>query len=75
MASLTSRQIEDFKNSCRHDSKIEYTYQGRSGSGKVSGTGFMGGVEIQGVLSHVISDYGLSTGMYTSLVVDGKRII
>lgn len=35
----------------------------------------MGGVEIQGVLSHVISDYGLSNGMYTSLVVDGKRII
>ena len=75
MANLNSGQIEEFKRACRDGSKVEWTYQGNSGAGKVSGRGFMGGVTVQGVLTHVISDYGLSSGMYSSLVVDGMRFI
>ena len=75
MANLNSRQIEEFKHACKNGSKVEWIYEGNSGSGRVTGNGFMGGIKIQGILSHVISDYGLSTGMYTSLIVDGKRFI
>jgi hypothetical protein len=75
MSSLSSREIESFKSSCYDGAKVEYTYQGNPGSGKVSGRGFMGGVNVQGVLSHVISDHGLSSGMYSSLSVDGKKFI
>ena len=35
----------------------------------------MGVVKVHGVLSNLITDYGLSTGMYTSLIVYGKRFI
>lgn len=72
---LTQREIEDFKKLCYNGVKVDYVYQGKVGTGKVSGTGFQGGVKVQHVLSHVISDYGLSTGMYSSLVVKGKKII
>ena len=75
MSRLSSREIDSFKGSCYNGARVEWVYQGRSGSGKVSGSGFMGGVKVQGVLSHVISDYGLSTGMYSSLIVEGKKII
>lgn len=75
MSRLSSREIENFKRICYNGAKVEWVYQGRSGSGKVSGSGFMGGVKVQGVLSHVISDYGLSNGMYSSLIVNGTRII
>tara|TARA_B100000780_G_C21038633_1_gene416660 strand:+ start:457 stop:684 length:228 start_codon:yes stop_codon:yes gene_type:complete len=75
MSRLNSREIESFKSSCYNGAKVEWIYQDRSGSGKVSGSGFMDGVKVSGVLSHVISDYGLSNGMYSSLLVDGKRII
>lgn len=75
MAKLNSRQIKEFKNACKNGSRVEWIYQGNSGSGKVSGSGFMDGIKVQGILSHVISDYGLSTGMYSSLIVDGIRFI
>jgi len=75
MSSLNSGQIDEFKRACRDGSRVEWTYQGNPGSGKVSGSGFMGGVKVQGILSHVISDHGLSSGMYSSLVVDGRRFI
>ena len=54
---------------------MEWINQWNSGSGKVPGSGFMDGIKVQGILSHVISDYGLSTGMYTSLIIDGIRFI
>lgn len=75
MASLNSRQIDEFKEACYDGAKVEWIHLGNSGSGKVSGRAFMGGVTVQGVLSHVISDHGLSRGSYSSLVVDGKRFI
>lgn len=75
MSRLNSKEIENLKLSCYNGVKVEWIYMGRSGSGKVSGRGFMGGIEIKGILSHIISDYGLSTGMYSSLIVDGKRVI
>ncbi len=74
---LNSRQIKEFKALCKIGSIIEYTCLGKSDKGKVSGEGFMGGVKVidgHGI-SHVISDYGLSTGNYTKLVVNGKKII
>lgn len=43
--------------------------------GKYQEVDLWGGVKVQHVLSHVISDYGLSNGMYSSLVVNGKKII
>ena len=72
---LSSREIEDFKKLCYSGATVDYIYQGKAGTGKVSGSGFMGGVKLQHILSHVVSDYGLSTGMYSSLVVNGKKII
>jgi hypothetical protein len=60
---------------CYNGVKVEWVYNVQSGSGKVSGRDFMGGIKVKGILIDIISDYGLSTGMYSSLVVDGKRII
>jgi hypothetical protein len=75
MASLSSREIEEFKKLCFDGAQVEYTYQGQSGKGKIDGEGVAGGIKVQHVLSHVISDYALSTGMYSRLVVNGKQII
>ena len=76
MARLSSRQIKEFKSLCKQGSKIEYTYLGRSDSGKVIGSGFMGGVKVSRLTSHVISDQALSSSQYYSkLIVDGKKII
>ena len=41
---LTQREIEDFKKLCYNGVKVDYVYQGKVGTGKVSGSGFMGGV-------------------------------
>lgn len=37
----------------------------------------MGGVQVTDGLgfTHVVSDYGLTTGMYTLLMVNGKKVI
>jgi hypothetical protein len=75
MSRLNTREIQEFKNSCKVNSTVDYVYNGQSGSGRVKEVEYFGGVKIQGVLSHLISDHGLSAGMYSSLVVDGKRII
>lgn len=77
MASLNSRQIKEFKALCRMDSIVEFTYQSKSVKGKVSGEGFMGGVQVTDGhgFTHVVSDYGLTTGMYTLLMVNGKKVI
>lgn len=34
MASLSSREIEEFKELCFDGAQVEYTYQGQSGKGK-----------------------------------------
>ena len=75
MSRLSNREIEEFKKLCYNGAEVEYTYQGRQGKGTVDGEGSMGGVKVQHILSHVISDYGLSTGMYSRLIVNGKKII
>jgi len=76
MAYLSNRQITAFKSLCHQGAYIECTYQGREYKGKVVGREFMGGVKIQSVLSHVISDFALgSNAYYSRLVVDGKKII
>ena len=75
MAGLSSREIEEFKKLCYQGANIEYTYLGQSGKGKIDGEGVAGGIKVQHILSHVISDYGLSSGSYSRLIVDGKKII
>jgi hypothetical protein len=77
MSYLTTSQIEQFKKLCHNGAYIECTYMGHKEKGKVIGREFMGGVKIQGVLTHVISDQALSSnsGYYSRLVVDGKKII
>ena len=76
MAYLNNRQIQEFKSLCNVGVYIECTYQGREYKGKVVGREFMGGVKIESVLSHVISDFALSSnGYYSRLVVGNKKII
>ena len=75
MAGLSSKEIEEFKKMCYDGAEVEYTYQGQSGQGKIDGEGVAGGIKVQYILSHVISDYALSTGMYSRLIIDGKKII
>ena len=48
---------------------------GNPGKGKVSGRGVFGGINVQHILSHVISDQGLSSGYYSKLIVNGKVFI
>ena len=50
MSRLNSWEIDSFKNSCYNGAKVEWIYQSSSGSGKVSGSGFMDGVKVSGVL-------------------------
>ena len=80
MASLNSRQIKEFFSLCRMGSVIEYTTLGKSVKAKVSGEDLRGGmphVQLTDGLGipQVISEYALTQGHFTKLIVNGKKII
>jgi hypothetical protein len=79
MASLNSRQIKEFFSLCRMGSVIEYTSLGNSVKAKVSGEDLKGGFPhvklTDGHGTHVISEYALTQGHITKLIVNGKKII
>lgn len=73
---LTWREQDEIWSMLRIGLIVEFTYDGNSGKGPITSGSPLDLYKVQlGWQSHGITKYGLNSGKYSKLIINGKKFI